>query len=303
MLSFENTDEAAAASLLDVRPRVFGGDYLDINEVYDFLRWRPATFIAIVGDRDSGKTTFISALYNRFLKGAFADHYFAGSRTLLAFERISHYSRAESGSTKPDTHRTSITEGLRYFHLSIQNKETEASRELLIADRAGETYRDAQDNPAIVTDFPEIAQAEVILLLLDGKRVAAPSSRHVALQSARQSLRALLDGGALNDNSRVQIVLTKEDIVTAAPDVHAINDAIDVFYEALRKTFAGRLQQLSLRRVAARDPLGKLAPAHGIDKLLIEWLETRPRLNKVPLRIPELRSEFDKLLLRVEVGT
>src|ERR1043166_5638481 len=69
---------------------ISSGEALTPAEVEDFLRWRPATLIAIVGDRDSGKTTLLAALYGCFLKGPFASHLFVGSRTLVGFEKRVH---------------------------------------------------------------------------------------------------------------------------------------------------------------------------------------------------------------------
>src|SRR5688572_30114227 len=41
------------------------GEPLSPAEVDEFLRWRPAKMVAILGERDSGKTTLICALYDR----------------------------------------------------------------------------------------------------------------------------------------------------------------------------------------------------------------------------------------------
>ncbi|MCK4585838.1 MAG: hypothetical protein KAU29_00745, partial [Gammaproteobacteria bacterium] len=57
------------------------GEALDIERMDEFLRWRPASCISIIGDRDSGKTTLICSVYNQFLSGYFAEHIFAGSWT------------------------------------------------------------------------------------------------------------------------------------------------------------------------------------------------------------------------------
>src|SRR5262249_22129997 len=157
-----------------------------------------ATLIAVVGDRDSGKTTILTSLYNCFLRGPFASHLFVGSRTLVGFEKKGHDSRVESGRMEPDTARTSIAEELRYVHLALAPQaKVKARVDLLIADRAGEAYRSARSDSRLVADLIEVASANRVLFVLDGARLSDPALRSGALQSVRQSLRALSDGGAL----------------------------------------------------------------------------------------------------------
>jgi hypothetical protein len=95
------------------------GDLLSIEEADELLRWRPAILVAVVGERKSGKTTLITEIYERFLRGPFADQLFSYSQTLLGFERKSYPSRADSRAEKPDTTRTSTQDGLRFFHLGL----------------------------------------------------------------------------------------------------------------------------------------------------------------------------------------
>jgi hypothetical protein len=137
------------------------GDTLDVNAVDEFLRWRPAIFVAIIGDRDSGKTTLISTIYDRYLRGPFAGQAFAGSRTLIGLERRSYDSRVASGRIRLETPRTSIAEGLRFFHLAlVQGGRQELRRDLMLADRSGETYRSAGGNSALVADLIEVKKAD-----------------------------------------------------------------------------------------------------------------------------------------------
>jgi hypothetical protein len=112
------------------------GEALTPEEVDQLLRWRGATFVTVVGDSHSGKTTLICALYDRFLRGPFAGLTFVASRTLVALERRSHYARVDSGRATPETMRTTISDGLRYFHLAVR-PATQVGRDLLCC-RAGE---------------------------------------------------------------------------------------------------------------------------------------------------------------------
>lgn len=281
------------------RMRLPGGDALTPDETDQFLRWRDATFVAIVGDSHSGKTTLICALYDRFLKGTFADLGFAGSRTLVALERRSHHARVDSGRATPETAHTSLQDGLRYFHFAVTSNALPARRtDLLLSDRSGEVYKEARNNSSLVGTLPEIPQANRIVLLLDGHRVADPIERNGAIQGARQTLRAFLDNGALDSGSCVHVVTTKYDLIAASHDAPAIVDALTAFRERLIADFSPRLNSLSFYDIAARDPANTFAPAHGLDTLLKDWVRPRPRY--LPPAPPPLAlgGEFDLLLIR-----
>lgn len=272
-------------------------------EVDRFLLRKPAKFVTIVGEFDSGKTTLICALYDKFLKGGFAGYLFSGSHTLLGFEKRSHHSRVDSGRTAPDTLRTSLYDGLRYFHLSLLLGDASKSRiELMLSDRAGEQYEKARGNSELVEELIEVKKADYVVLLLDGGRLADPFQRAGAMQAVRQTIRAFLDGGALMDDSRVQVVTTKFDLLTGVQKRESFEVQIEQFQAGLMNDFSDRLGQLSFWEIAARDPHGEFSAAHGMAELLMSWCAPiSSTVKREPLRI-ELRSEFDRLLARTPVG-
>ncbi len=274
------------------------GEALSVSEVDDFLRWRPVTLIAIVGDRDSGKSTLLASLYGRFLQGPFASHLFAGSRTLVALEQKSHFSRIESGLTQPDTARTSISEGLRFIHLALAPQaSTETRVDLMLSDRAGETYRNARSNSALIPDLIEVKKANRVILILDGGRIADPPQRAGAMQAVRQSFRALSDGGVLNASAIVQVVTTKIDLLLDHADKALIDTQLTNFRNQLTSDFGGRVAEITFWDVAARDPRASLPPAFGLENLLLDWVTPRPA-PRTPARLPTVVSELDCLLTR-----
>lgn len=297
----EDGDEDSAANqiMAPLRVPLPADDTLSPEEVDVFLRWKGVNFAAIIGEIDSGKTTLLCALYNRFLKGSFAHYWFAGSRTLVGFEKRSHHSRIDSGRVKPDTLRTSLSDGLRYFHLSLVQEGMPGKRvELMLSDRAGETYKKARGNSALVDELIEVKKAHYVVVLLDGERLADPVQRAGALQVVRQTIRAFLDGGALTKASKVQVVTTKIDLFRNNAQHAALEDQMENFKAGLTRDFAGRLGELSFWAIAARDPHGELAEAHGMGDLLATWCSTASTaIVKEPLPV-ELTTEFDRLLLR-----
>lgn len=302
----EFEDEEASGNASTATSALIGlpsGELMTSDEVQRFLLRRPATFVSVVGDSYSGKTTVMCALYDRFLRGPYAELGFAASNTLVALEKRMHPSRVDSGRPVPDTVRTSIADGLRYFHFAVAPTSSPRSRiDLFLSDRAGETYRKARSNTDLVADLPEIPQADRIVLLVDGERVADPVERAGAMQGARQMLRAFADDGAVGLETTVQVVTSKIDLIARAPDKDEIVPLLKAFQDRLTADFGPRLRGLTFWEISARDPEGTFAPAHGLDALVSDWTKPPPPRQAAQLPPLPLESEFDRLLVRTRTG-
>ena len=296
----EDADLGDNLALNISRVTLSSGEALTVADVDEFLRLRGIILIAVVGDRDSGKTTLLLSLYERFLRGPFAGRSFAGSRTLVSLEKKSHYSRLDSGRAEADTARTPISEGLKFIHFGLGSQTSLSQIDLMLSDRAGETYRLARSDSKIVPELIEISKADRVLLLLDGRRIASAEDRAGAFQSVRQSVRALLDGDALGASSIVQVATTKADLLVQHPDNALIQQQVAAFKNRLSADFAGRLRELTFWETAAR-PRSHLPPAYGLEPLLLDWTASRRR-PVPPAEIPvHLEAEFDRLLVRTSI--
>ena len=125
--SEEVDDQLVAES---ARMPLLSGESLVPAEVDRFLLRKPAKFVTIVGEFDSGKTTLICALYDRFLKGGFAGYLFSGSHTLLGFEKRSHHSRVDSGRIAPSEHQADVPGQLQWRRRSPAEWNNGAGRPL-----------------------------------------------------------------------------------------------------------------------------------------------------------------------------
>jgi double-GTPase-like protein len=123
-------------------------DLLSVEDADELLRRRAANIVAVIGERKGGKTTLIAEIYERFLRGPFAGQLFADSQTLLGFEKKSYPSRAETGAEKPDTVRTSLRDGLTFFHLGLVSETDNLRRDLLLSERAGDELHPVRLTPA-----------------------------------------------------------------------------------------------------------------------------------------------------------
>lgn len=279
--------------------RLPDGEALTPDALERFKLGAPVSVISIIGDSHSGKTTLLCSLYDRFLRGPFSDHLFSGSRSLVALEKRLHFSRIDSGRSTPETQRTSISDGLRYFHFSVSHTEMPSMKlHIMLSDRAGESYKQARDNTTLVKQLIEIPSADRVVILLDGSKVADPIERAGAIQAVRQTLRVLLDNGALNSSSIVQVVTTKFDLLVNHAEGQELNDILENFNIGLTSSFSEQLSELSFWKISARDPSGQFEQAYGVDRLFSDWC--KPKKSESKLHLPPIvaTSEFERLSLR-----
>jgi len=269
---------------------------LGIPEADELLRRRNASVIAIVGERNGGKTTLIAELYERFLRGPFAETLFTHSLSLLGFERKTFQSRAESGAEYPDTPRTSKQDGLGFFHLAVSSEHARRT-DLLISERAGETYRDVRDRPAGALDLIEVRKAKAIVFILDGERVVDPLRRAEAIASVRHLARAFMDSNAIASQCEIQLVTTKIDLLESDALAGA-RAALEAFEQQFVSAYGSHFSKVDTFRVAARDPKGVMAAGFGLEPLLQSWLKPASQPGMPPPPLPQLADEFDRLLVR-----
>lgn len=268
---------------------------LSVEDADALLRRRAASLIAVVGERNGGKTTLITEIYERFLRGPFADALFCNSLSLLGFERKSFQSRAISGAERPDTPRTSAQDGLQFFHLAVSDPNDLKRTDLLISERAGEAYRNVRDRPTFAVDLIEVRKADTVAFIIDGERVADDFRRAEAFASVRNTVRALVDADVIRNHAQVQLVTTKCDLLDGEATAGAL-EALSELEDRVSAMLVGRFEVAKLR-TAARDPEGRVEPARGLAPLLRSWLRTTSPVFDLP-PTPELSDEFDRLFVR-----
>ena len=270
------------------------GETLSQLEVDAQQLQRSGRLVTIIGDTSSGKSTLLCALYDKFLRGEFADRSFVASTTLNAFEKLAHLSRAISGAQTPDTVRTFVSEGLQYYHLALANGHQQRM-DLFMSDRAGETYRSAMDRPDEFNQLSELSVARIITILIDGARLARQEELHDVLGATRRMVRAMVDSNALSDMQHLQLVVTKQDEVKRSDNTAAIQENLTKFIERLKSDFGPRLTSINFFEIAARDPKGDFELAYGCDDLLSAWLN----IAEPPVRAVEQdetpATQFDRL--------
>lgn len=253
------------------------GEALDADAVAALGASRPYRLIVLAGEPGCGKTTLLASIYQEFLSGPLGRFSFAGSETLVAFERRCHASRAESGHSIPETERTSGATA--YLHLRLATDDF--TRDVVFTDIPGEDFRLARDLSVEGSRLGYIRRADRFVLLLDGAKLSHAATRQAVVQNARMLLRGLFESGMLDTRSSVAVMFTKADLWRSQPDVRQRTAVfLDAACRRLMDDFAGCFGDFSLHEIAAR-PESEPPDRDALSAMLEHWL-----IGDTPARSP-----------------
>ena len=270
---------------LDLPP----GEPLGIGSLGEVLRRVPARVIVIGGTLQSGKTTLIASIYERFRLGPFAGMNFAGSRTLMGFEIICHLGRLQSGRETPETDRTSRASGWQVFHLSVA--DLHHRRDLLLADMSGEAYESVRDFGEASSEMGLVQRADHLVLLLDGAKLSDVRERQSVYDDSHTILKRLVESRQLLPGTLVTVAFSKWDVVELQENQANAIPFCKHVETRMRDSFQETLKDLHFARVIARDQRAGGKPAtKGVDDLFRGWC--------VKERVIAARGADDTLLCR-----
>jgi adenylylsulfate kinase-like enzyme len=255
---------------------VAGGYELSVQEANAITAGHEATVIILAGEPEAGKTTLLATIYELFSKGEVPGFQFAGTETILAFERACFPSRTVSGNLKPKTDRTTRLRPW-FYHLCLREGHAEGiRRHLLLGDVSGEVFQRASDKLAEAQKLEYLRRANVFVLLLDGDKVRSKLERQDVLQRAILTLRSLLQAKVLTAESTVQILVSKFDCFD--PENANANDFLAHMKIELETRFSKEFVSFSVREIAARPANDRVPFAYGVTDLLPLWLRERTLL-------------------------
>ena len=236
------------------------GEQLSGKELADLMHKLPCTLVVIVGDIESGKTTLLVELYNAFQEGTFADFTFAGSGTLLAFERRSYLSRLVSEQDKADTERTRRASSLPFLHLRLNKNR---NYDLLFSDLSGEVFSDIADSLEAARNQGEIKRADHLVAMLDGEILANPASRQAHVSKMSDVLQSLVQEQVLQPPTRVHLVTSKWDYLASDQEAAGwVTSAMNSLERHLGKFLVEK------HRIAARSTHSDVERGFHLDHLL-----------------------------------
>jgi hypothetical protein len=268
------------------------GEALARRDASSLQRRRPSCAIGIVAPNDAGKTSLIASVYDLLQTGPIDGIGFAGSSTLIGFEKVCHDARTSSRRGMPHTERTSAGADATFFHLDLRPMDGDVLS-LFIADRSGEDYLAVADDLARSAGFFELRRADVLTVLVNGEHLADSAQRHETKAVTPQMVGALVEAGSIRRGCRLAIVLTKQDVVLASPHAARVEadfgELVDGIVEDLGTHFA-KIERFAI--AASPRDVANVQRGQGVDRLLRFWL----RPGALPQPALRHRNESTRLI-------
>lgn len=274
-VSVEDIEEAEEPKVIREPVRLINlslGDALNRTQASSLQRRLLSRLVGIIGPNDSGKTSLLASIYDLLQEGPVANVGFAGSSTLVGFEKVCHDARAASRRNTPHMERTSAGADAAFFHLDLRLDNGDLVA-LFLGDRSGEDYLAAGDNLSRAGEFFELRRADVVTLLVNGEHLASSEHRHEAKAVSYQVVDALVEAGSFRRGCRLAIVLTKQDYVLGSLHAERVKKEFDGIVDALIKRHGSYFGDIE-RFIVAASPkdITKLKRGDGVDQLLLFWL-------------------------------
>ena len=247
------------------------GRALRIPEANALAASEPTTVVLLAGPHESGKTTLLASIFERFRSGPFVGHKFAGSETLVAFETICRLSRAASELENPDTERTKVREA-ELLHLSLVSSGASRRVEnLLLSDISGEIFERGSNTSEDLRRIPLLDRADHVSLFFDGGCLSDQARRHACKQQGLTLLRACCEEKVLRKTCSLSVVFSRQDLIVRNKEEpqyfqQLIEDEIESRYRSYFNT------AIRYVRLAARPTEVGFGPPVGVEEVLDSWI-------------------------------
>ncbi|ESZ12235.1 hypothetical protein X737_27915 [Mesorhizobium sp. L48C026A00] len=243
---------------------------LDTARANRILTILSSRMIGIIGAYDSGKTSVIAGLYDLFQMGPVSGAIFAGSSTLHGLEIICHDARVTSDRDEAHSERTKRGE-VRFYQIDVRSSGELQS--LLIADRSGEEYEEVADLAANASAMFELRRADVITVLVDGRRLVLPTDRADTMGAIPLIIQGMIENDAFVRKPNLAIVLTKDDVVQASPKRDRVRQDFLAIVDGIRENFGDSFGDLKSFITCASPKEANVERGAGLAALLDYWLE------------------------------
>lgn len=250
------------------------GDEWQLDKLQEITNRYSTRRIFVIGDSESGKTTLLIRLFNSFHQGPFEEFFFAGSTTILGFERRTHKTKIESNEVEEKTDKTNSLQ-FSFLHLALKHRDSldKSATHLLLSDISGERIKLARDSSSEMKELDMLRNADFILIFIDGEKIKEKKTRMAAIVRSETFLRQALDDRMISENQNVRIVVSKWDLLNNL-------DGFDYQTEIVQRfmaLFGKRLKHLDFFVTCCRSSQPtRVESFHGLKDLMMDWTSTRP---------------------------
>jgi hypothetical protein len=272
------------------------GSALKLDEVYQICRGGNTRIVALMGSIGCGKTTLIAGVFQAFLEGSVAGYSFRRSDTLVAFEEKCFNSRTSSEASVASMPRTSGQVGAEFYHLEVVKDSDGSIHRLLLLDLSGEVYEGAMHLKEDAAKLTILLEVDLLVQLLDGKRLSSGATREKVYSDAKGLLRSLSEVQSITEQTPLQLVVSKVDQLVG-------NNVSPDALEGVRTTVAGRFtkesqrQGFEIREIAASPAQDTTVPVRfGVADLFSSWLA---EAEVDPPELPRLKVNGERFMHRL----
>ncbi|WP_421580972.1 TRAFAC clade GTPase domain-containing protein [Shinella sp. M31] len=288
-------DVSDETTIVENRTRLRSSEVLTDADIWSFRKSHRTKTVSLIGEFKTGKTTLISGLYALFCKGPFAGFSFRGSRTLTGFARRHHLALESSGRTIPTTPRTSMADGVGFFHLNLVGDDG-VEAHLLIADRSGEAFQSARTNTTMMDRLGDLKLSDRVCFLLDADRLTQPDTRAGYRREFKQTIWALLQNGVFKPNVVLEVLTTKIDKISRRENNSDVVSELDEYEKALVKEFAAEGIVVEAFRICVLPRANYELGLVGLEDLMRRWLAPTAPVEILPLAPPQTVRNIDRLV-------
>jgi len=256
---------------------VHSGDALELNETVQVTSSSLTRLILLAGLSEAGKTTMLACLFELFQSQSLYSHYtFAGSRTLIGFEKRCHLSRTKSGRNSPTTERT-VRLPPKFLHLKV--KYQEEFTDLLFTDISGELFKDLSNSTMECKKFEIAKRADHFVLFIDSDHLSNLTLRQAAKTRSIDILRGLIESQMLNPEAYIDVVFSKWDLLLSKTKRENHELFVSDIKKEILKKFETTHKNITFYNIASRPiDTQSLEFGYGIANLFPNWVEKTPFL-------------------------
>jgi hypothetical protein len=237
---------------------------MSADDIFTITYENQTRLIIVIGEPNSGKTTLLASIHDGFQKGPIGGYLFAGSKTLIGFEKRCHHARMASNRLSADTERTKSND-FSFLHLIIRPEEPKSSRiSLLLADVSGERFQLARDYTDEMLRLDALKRANELFYVSDGDHLSNSALRFAAKENIIKFIERARQTGMISQKVGLHILISKWDIVLQRSGEQKLQE---FFIKPIQNRFADiikSIEPIAVRASSASD----LSPRYGLSSFL-----------------------------------